>query len=285
MLRRLVWYPDGSPAGAVALGLPDEFEARALSELESLARPRRRSRRWSWISTTTPPPPPGPHRSAAARRRGARRRRGRVGRLAQHLLRLPDQARHAVRARAHALDNAFEHAALLREAEPREAARGAERDRRQPVRGAGHRRAPGHDPGQGARDHPQRRRVDLPRPGGSRPASAPLQADPERLRHVPFREFTIPSARRARPAMSPSRRDPAPGRRLRAAPGRALPHQPVVRPAGRLPHQVDAGGPMRTPAGETIGVLQLINCKRTSRRGSPRPTPSSGRRSPTPSAS
>ena len=38
MLRQFVWYPDGSPAAPVASGLPDEFEARPLSEAAGLRR-------------------------------------------------------------------------------------------------------------------------------------------------------------------------------------------------------------------------------------------------------
>ena len=39
--------------------------------------------------------------------------------------------------------------------------------------------------------------------------------------------------------------------------------------------------PMKTPGGEIIGVLELINCKRESGRRSPRPRPSSARPCPT----
>jgi len=38
MLRRLVWYPDGSPAGGSARALPDGFEAHPLSAIASVRR-------------------------------------------------------------------------------------------------------------------------------------------------------------------------------------------------------------------------------------------------------
>jgi hypothetical protein len=51
-----------------------------------------------------------------------------------------------------------------------------------------------------------------------------------------------PSARRASPATSPSRRDPAYRRRVRPASGVTVPHQYGVRREHRLPDHVDAGG-------------------------------------------
>jgi HD-GYP domain-containing protein (c-di-GMP phosphodiesterase class II) len=38
MRRQIVWFPDGSPVAAVAAALPPEYEARPLSELETLRR-------------------------------------------------------------------------------------------------------------------------------------------------------------------------------------------------------------------------------------------------------
>ncbi|HUG38009.1 MAG TPA: hypothetical protein VML54_13715, partial [Candidatus Limnocylindrales bacterium] len=38
MLRQLIWYPDGSPAAAVASGLPSGFEPRPLSEAPGVRR-------------------------------------------------------------------------------------------------------------------------------------------------------------------------------------------------------------------------------------------------------
>ena len=163
----------------------------------------------------------------------------------------------------------------------------AQPDRGQPLRRARHRRPAHPDPEQGARDHPQRRGLGLPRRGvAGRAGAAPVQAGPERLGPRPVHRVH-PADRRGqrRRSRGPDLVGPPAGRRLRAAARLAVPDQPRVRRARRLPHPVDAGGADghapghrdRRPAAHQLQARRL---------GDPRAArpPSRPRSSPTPSA-
>jgi len=264
MHRRLVWYPDGSPAGAVARGLPDGFEARALSEADSIERR---------------PDDPGAvlldldHDSATTLQAVASKLAG-----APVVALVGDNGSpeawpktcHAYLTKpvapfvlARALDNAVEHAALLREADQT-------KSQLEELNEIGVRLSAERDT-----DALLALILTTARQVTHSDAGSIYLAEEERGRrrlrfkltqndfvNVPFREFTIPIspesvaghvAQTGEVLHLADAYDPPAGAPYRI--NRSFDQQVGYRTKSMLVV------PMRTPAGETIGVLQLINCR------------------------
>ena len=218
MPRRVVWYPAGSPAATQLSALPGDLEAFPLPAAGA--------------------PPAGPDESAVVLVDLTAGDAAVAAALAASAPDLPVVALVAPGATpavpcyayvaapaapevlAAALRNACDHArrpARGRREPPRAA--GAQPDRRQPLRRAGHRRAPHPHPEQGARDHPERRGLPLRGGGrGRRHRAAALQAGAERFGPGAVHRVHPADRRRQRGRLRGADRRGAPARRrLRAA--------------------------------------------------------------------
>ena len=265
MQRRLVWFPDGSPAGAVALGLRDGFEARPLSQADSV---ERRADEPQAVVVDLDRDATADVEARVAKLGGApvvalvgtdATPDGWPGPCHAYLTKpVPPFAL------ARALDSAFERASLLREAE--QTKRQLEELNQIGVRLSAERDT----------DALLTMILSKAREVTHSDAGSVYLVEEERGRRqlrfkltqndfvsVPFLEFTIPiSAESVAGYVAQS------GEVLHLADAYEPPLGAPYRINRSFDRQVGYRTksmlvvPMRTPAGETIGVLQLINCKR-----------------------
>ena len=273
MHRQLVWFPDGSPAAVLAQALPAEFEAHPLSEIESL---RRRADDPEVLVVDLEADSPDAVRAALARPRlvpvvgllsGAEAPRGWPATRYSYL---PKSATPFVLAAT--LEQAFEHLRLTAEAD-------RTRMELSELNAIGVRLSAERDPDTllgliltKAReithsDAGSIYLVDEPEEGQPRLRFKLTQND---FVTVPFTEFTIPIS------------DESVAGHV-AKSGEILHLEDAYAPPAGAPFKINRSFdqqvgyrtksmlvvPMRTPAGETIGVLQLINCKRVASRRFP----------------
>ena len=273
MQRQLVWFPDGSPVAVLARALPAEFEAHPLSELESL---RRRSDDPEVLVVDLEADSPDAVRAALARPRlvpvvgllsGAE---APSGWPATRYSYLPKSATPFTLAST--LEQAFEHLRLTAEAD-------RTRMELSELNAIGVRLSAERDPDAllgliltKAReithsDAGSIYLVDEPEEGQPRLRFKLTQND---FVTVPFTEFTIPIS------------DESVAGHV-AKSGEILHLEDAYAPPAGAPFKINRSFdqqvgyrtksmlvvPMRTPAGETIGVLQLINCKRVASRRFP----------------
>ncbi len=273
MLRQLVWYPDGSPAGPVAHGLPEGFEAHPLSQADTL---RRRADDPEAVVVDLDHDPPDLVSKLTGKLQGApvlafvTAASGPDGWPTTCYAYLPKPVAPFILARA--LDNAFEHGRLTRESEQT-------KQQLEELNQIGVRLS-------AERDTDalltmiltKAREITHSDAGSIYLAEEPEEGDPQ-LRFkltqndfvsVPFREFTIPISEESVAGHV-------------ALTGEVLHLQDAYRPPPGALYRINrsfdqqAGYrtksmlvvPMRTPAGQTIGVLQLINCKRHGNRRFP----------------
>jgi hypothetical protein len=268
MRRQIVWFPDGSPVAAVTASLPREFEPHPLSEVGTL---RRRSDDPEVLVVDLERDAPTAADAVRARAQlvpVVGHRRGPPGLAATWYAYLPKPVTPFI---LPALGHAFEHVRLLADAERTRMELGelnaigvrlsAERD---PVALLG-------------LILTKAREITHSDAGSIYLVEEPDEGQPRLRFKLTQNDFCLGAVHRVHHAHQrrergraryQERRDPAPRGRSTRRRG-ALQDQPRLRPAGGLPHQVDAVVPMRTPAGETIGVLQLINCKRVAARRFP----------------
>ena len=273
MHRQLVWFPDGSPVAVLAQALPAEFEAHPLSEIESL---RRRADDPEVLVVDLEADSPDAVRAALARPRlvpvvgllsGVEAPRGWPATRYSYL---PKSATPFVLAAT--LEQAFEHLRLTAEAD-------RTRMELSELNAIGVRLSAERDPDTllgliltKAReithsDAGSIYLVDEPEEGQPRLRFKLTQND---FVTVPFTEFTIPIS------------DESVAGHV-AKSGEILHLEDAYAPSAGAPFKINRSFdqqvgyrtksmlvvPMRTPAGETIGVLQLINCKRVASRRFP----------------
>ena len=273
MHRQLVWFPDGSPVAVLAQALPAEFEAHPLSEIESL---RRRADDPEVLVVDLETDSPDAVRAALARPRlvpvvgllsGVEAPRGWPATRYSYL---PKSATPFVLAAT--LEQAFEHLRLTAEAD-------RTRMELSELNAIGVRLSAERDPDTllgliltKAReithsDAGSIYLVDEPEEGQPRLRFKLTQND---FVTVPFTEFTIPISDES-----------VAGHVARS--GEILHLEDAYAPPSGAPFKINRSFdqqmgyrtksmlvvPMRTPAGETIGVLQLINCKRVASRRFP----------------
>ncbi|HET6367724.1 MAG TPA: HD domain-containing phosphohydrolase [Pseudomonadales bacterium] len=273
MHRQLVWFPDGSPAAVLAQALPAEFEAHPLSEIESL---RRRADDPEVLVVDFEADSPDAVHAALARPRlvpvvgllsGAEAPRGWPATRYSYL---PKSATPFVLAAT--LEQAFEHLRLTAEAD-------RTRMELSELNAIGVRLSAERDPDTllgliltKAReithsDAGSIYLVDEPDEGQPRLRFKLTQND---FVTVPFTEFTIPISDE-----SVAGHVAKSGEILHLADAYAPPAGAPFKINRSFDQQVGYRTksmlvvPMRTPAGETIGVLQLINCKRVASRRFP----------------
>ena len=273
MRRQLVWFPDGSPAAALAQALPAEYEAHPLSEWESL---RRRSDDPEVLVVDLEADSPDTVRPALARTRlvpvvgllsGTEAPRGWP---ASRYTFLPRSATPFILAAT--LEQAFEHLRLTAEA-------ARTRMELSELNAIGVRLSAERDPVTLlGLILTKAREITHSDAGSIYLVEEPEEGHP-RLRFkltqndfvtVPFTEFTIPIsdesvaghvARSGEILHLEDAYAPPPGAPFKI--NRSFDQQVGYRTKSMLVV------PMRTPAGETIGVLQLINCKRVASRRFP----------------
>ena len=273
MHRQLVWFPDGSPVAVLAQALPAEFEAHPLSEIESL---RRRADDPEVLVVDLEADSPDAVRAALARPRlvpvvgllsGAE---APCGWPATRYSYLPKSATPFVLAAT--LEQAFEHLRLTAEAD-------RTRMELSELNAIGVRLSAERDPDTllgliltKAReithsDAGSIYLVDEPEEGQPRLRFKLTQND---FVTVPFTEFTIPIS------------DESVAGHV-AKSGGILHLEDAYAPPAGAPFKINRSFdqqvgyrtksmlvvPMRTPAGQTTGVLQLINCKRVAARRFP----------------
>jgi HD-GYP domain-containing protein (c-di-GMP phosphodiesterase class II) len=273
MLRQLVWYPDGSPAGPVAHGLPGDFEAHPLSQAETL---RRRSDDPEAVVVDLDHDSADLVANLTGKLQGApvlafvTAASGADGWPKTCYTYLPKPVAPFILARA--LENAFEHGRLTREA-------AQTKNQLEELNQIGVRLSAERDTDAllsmiltKAREitHSDAGSIYLveePEEGEARLRFKLTQND---FVSVPFREFTIPISEESvagHVALTgevlhlEDAYSPPPGALYRI--NRSFDQQAGYRTKSMLVV------PMRTPAGQTIGVLQLINCKRYGNRRFP----------------
>ena len=273
MRRQFVWYPDGSPAAVLARTLPAEYEAHPLSEWETL---RRRADDPEVLVVDLEADSPDAIRPALARPRlvpvvgflsGTEAPRGWP---ASRYTFLPRSATPFVLAAT--LEQAFEHLRLTAEAE-------RTRVELSELNAIGVRLSAERDPVTLLGLILTKAREITHSDAGSIYLVEEPEEGPPRLRFkltqndfvtVPFTEFTIPIS------------DESVAGHV-AKSGEILHLEDAYAPPVGAPFKINRSFdqqvgyrtksmlvvPMRTPAGETIGVLQLINCKRVASRRFP----------------
>jgi HD-GYP domain-containing protein (c-di-GMP phosphodiesterase class II) len=273
MRRQLVWFPDGSPAAALARALPAEYEAHPLSEIESL---RRRADDPEVLVVDLEVDSPDAVRPALARPRlvpvigllsGTAAPRGWP---ATRYTYLPKSATPFILAAT--LEHAFEHLRLTAEAE-------RTRMELSELNAIGVRLSAERDPDTllgliltKAREitHSDAGSIYLVDEGEEGQPRLRFKLTQNDFVTVPFTEFTIPIS------------DESVAGHV-AKSGGILHLEDAYAPPTGAPFKINRSFdqqvgyrtksmlvvPMRTPAGETIGVLQLINCKRVASRHFP----------------